>query len=38
MSEKEVKLLVFLVSQELAAQIVFMPEVLLFEHSIIRPN
>lgn len=36
--ERELKLLMFLTMQELAVQIIFMPEVLLFEHSIIRPN
>ena len=41
MSEKEMrelKLLSFLIIQELAVQIIFIPEVLMFEHSIIRPN
>jgi hypothetical protein len=36
--ERELKLLMFLTMQELAVQIIFMPEVLLFEHSIVRPN
>jgi hypothetical protein len=36
--ERELKLLMFLTMQELAVQIIFMPDVLLFEHSIIRPN
>ena len=41
MSEKEMrelKLLSFLIIQELAVQIIFIPEVLMFEDSIIRPN
>jgi hypothetical protein len=41
MSKKEIrelKLLSFLIIQELAVQIIYMPDVLLFEHSIIRPN
>ena len=41
MSEKEMrelKLLSFLIIQELAVQIIYMPDVLLFEHSIVRPN
>jgi hypothetical protein len=36
--ERELKLLMFLTMQELAVQIIFMPDVLLFEHSIVRPN
>ena len=36
--ERELKLLMFLTMQELAVQIIFMPEVLMFEHSIVRPN
>jgi hypothetical protein len=41
MSKKEIrelKLLSFLIIQELAVQIIFIPEVLKFEDSIIRPN
>ena len=36
--ERELKLLMFLTMQELAVQIIFMPDILLFEHSIVRPN
>ena len=36
--QSELKLLMFLTMQELAVQVIYMPEVLLFEHSIIRPN
>ena len=36
--ERELKLLMFLTMQELAVQIIFMPDVLMFEHSIVRPN
>ena len=36
--ERELKLLMFLTMQELAVKIIFMPDVLLFEHSIVRPN
>lgn len=35
---RELKLLSFLMVQELAAEIIFLPEALMFEHSIIRPN
>ena len=36
--QRELKLLMFLTMQELAVQIIFMPDVLMFEHSIVRPN
>jgi hypothetical protein len=36
--ERELKLLMFLTMQELAVQIIYMPDVLMFEHSIVRPN
>ena len=36
--ERELKLLSFLIMQELAVQVIFMPDVLMFEHSIVRPN
>lgn len=35
---RELRLLSFLMVQELAVEIIFLPEVLMFEHSIIRPN
>jgi len=36
--ERKLKLLSFLLVQELAVEFICMPEVLMFEHSIIRPN
>jgi hypothetical protein len=36
--QRELKLLNFLFLQELQVQIICMPEVLMFEHSIVRPN
>ena len=36
--ERELKLLSFLMIQELAVEIIYMPDILSFEHSIIRPN
>jgi hypothetical protein len=35
---RELRLLSFLMVQELAVEIIFLPETLMFEHSIIRPN
>jgi hypothetical protein len=36
--KRELKLLMFLTMQELAVQVIFIPDVLMFEHSIVRPN
>lgn len=36
--QRELKLLMFLTMQELAVEIIYMPDVLMFEHSIVRPN
>jgi len=36
--ERELRLLSFLMVQELAVEIIFLPETLMFEHSIVRPN
>ena len=34
----ELKLIAFLVTQELACEVIFLPDILKFEHAIIRPN
>ena len=36
--QKELKLMMFLIQQELAVEFIFLPEVLKFEDCIIRPN
>lgn len=38
MKKSEIKLMVFLIQQELAVEFIFLPEVLKFEDCIIRPN
>lgn len=36
--QSELRLLSFLFLQELQVEIICMPEILMFEHSIVRPN